>query len=170
MSAGAQAESRFDPKHPFTRGEAFAAGIGISELLGRRYQRVFHGLYVTSSIKATPLVRSTAGLRVMGEGAHVSHDTAVMLWGGVAPDTTQTHLSVLPGRGVRSLRQGIKAHLAHPDSAVVQHRGVRISTPQQAFLDLAASGVRLVDLVIAGDSLVTSARVAPSSLIEAAGA
>ena len=48
--------------------------------------------------------------------------------------------------------------------------GLPISTPVQAFLDLASVGTSLVDLVIAGDSLVKATKLDPAALVEAADA
>ena len=48
--------------------------------------------------------------------------------------------------------------------------GVPISTPVQAFLDLASVGVNLVDLVIAGDSLVKANNLDPRHFVAAAAA
>jgi hypothetical protein len=43
---------------------------------------------------------------------------------------------------------------------------VLVSTPWQAFADLASTGTDLVDLVVAGDSLVKAARIAPEAIVE----
>ncbi|HEX8510522.1 MAG TPA: DUF559 domain-containing protein [Propionibacteriaceae bacterium] len=46
--------------------------------------------------------------------------------------------------------------------------GILVSSPMQAFLELAAAGVPLVDLVVAGDSLVKAANALPQQFIDAA--
>jgi hypothetical protein len=48
--------------------------------------------------------------------------------------------------------------------------GIRMSTPVQAFLDLASIGVSLVDLVIAGDSLVKANDLDPVLFVVGAAA
>lgn len=45
--------------------------------------------------------------------------------------------------------------------------GLRVSSPEQTFIDL-ATGLSLVDLVVLGDSLVTKRRTSPLKLVEAA--
>jgi hypothetical protein len=65
-------------------------------------------------------------------------------------------------------RSGIAAHLAGADVRVTTRYGLAISTPVQAFLDLASVGVGLVDPVIAGDSLVKATKLDPVALVEAA--
>ena len=65
-------------------------------------------------------------------------------------------------------RSGVAAHLAGEGAAVTTCRGLSLSTPAQAFIDLAGVGTSLLDLVIAGDSLVKATSLEPDALIEAA--
>jgi hypothetical protein len=71
-------------------------------------------------------------------------------------------------RQERCRRSGVAPHLAGAGVRVTTRYGLAISTPVQAFLDLASVGVGLVDLVIAGDSLVKATRLHPVALVEAA--
>jgi hypothetical protein len=70
--------------------------------------------------------------------------------------------------GTRSVRRGVRSHRAPSGNTGVLHRGLLVSPPDEAFLDLAAAGVDLVELVIAGDSLVRARRTTPERLVEAA--
>lgn len=150
-----------------SRGLARELGIPVTTLAGPGFQKLFYDAYVPAGQRVTTLVRARTALELVPEATRISHHTAVMLWGGVAPDTSEVHLST-SCRERRSKRRGIVCHLADPRTPSTRHRGVAISTPTQAFLELAATGVSLVDLVIAGDSLVKATRVSPSTFIAAA--
>lgn len=157
-----------DTSVPFTRAEARAAGLGIDLLRGRSFHRVLYDLYVAASTPLTPRLLAQAVLRIAPPGAYVSHHTAAKLWGGVVPDVCETHLTV-PRKENRLDRAGVRSHVPRAAAAPsVELRGVRLSSPVQTFLDLAASGLNLVDLVVLGDSLVKRRRTTPDALIEAA--
>jgi hypothetical protein len=98
---------------------------------------------------------------------HVSHHTAVRLWGGVAPDSADIHVS-MASREARCRRAGVSAHLGNPAAETTIWDGVHVSTPVPAFLDLASVGVTLVDLVIAGDTLTKANELDPKEFVAAA--
>lgn len=152
---------------PFTRAQALAAGMTLRELIGPRYQRIFHGVYLDQTIRLDVRHRALAALLIAPPDARASHHTAVRLWGGCAPPTTETHISVrAPGH--RSLRRGITSHRLCFDGAPSRIKGVAVSNPTQAFLELASTGIGLVELVVAGDSLARRGRATPAQLISAA--
>ena len=155
----------FDERVPFTRAEARAAGISVKALMGGRYQRLFFDLYVAAAIVITPLVRAKAALKVCPAGSQVSHFTAAELWGAVVPYQPLTHLSS-PQPGVRSERRGVHSHRLSAHSHAVRFRGIRVSSPEQTFIDLACV-LPLVELVVLGDSLVKANRTTVSRLVEA---
>lgn len=150
-----------------TRESARRSGVPLAELLGSSYTRFFHDTYVPASVKPTVANRAQVAVQLFGGRGYVSHHTAVQLWGGVAPPTAEVHLSFV--RGPRGQVRGISAHRAAQTVAVTTLRNVPISSPVQAFLDLASVGASLVDLVIAGDSLVKATRVSPDEFMRAAG-
>jgi len=156
-----------DRSRPFTRAEALAAGITVSELAGPKFQRIFHGIYLPSTVRVEILDRARAALKVGGEGSYVSHHTAAALWGGWPPATSDTHICV-PGDTTRSVRRGIFAHRADPGVTPVKRRGIWLSPATQVFIQLAASRADLVDLVVLGDSLARAQHVTPQELIELA--
>lgn len=162
------ATRRLDPTHPFTRADARAAGIPISELRGSRFQKIFYDLYIAAGVEVTAVLRAHAALKVSPAGSVASHYTAAEIWGGVVPAQPRTHISV-PGAGNRSERRGIHAHASGPSTAKAVHRGVPLTPPDQTFLDL-ASQLSLVELVVLGDSLVRRGRTSPGSLVAAADA
>jgi very-short-patch-repair endonuclease len=152
-----------------TRAQARASGIKLADLRGPRFTRLFHDTYVPSSELTTLWLQAATVMKRLPAAHHVSHHTAVRLWGGVAPDDAGVHVSMLT-REDRCRRSGVAAHLAGEGAAITTCRGLSLSTPAQAFLDLASVGTSLVDLVIAGDSLVKATRLEPDALIEAADA
>ncbi len=157
----------FDVRKPFSRAQARAAGLQMARLLTREFHKIGHDQYVAASVPITSAIKAQAALNISTAGSHISHHTAADLWGAVVPATCHTHVSLPSDRG-RSVRRGIRSHVAAAGSQVTTFRGLRISTPEQAFLDLAAAGVDLVDLVVAGDSLVKRKRTTPEALVSAA--
>ena len=92
-------------------------------------------------------------LHASAPNTYISHFTAAELWGGVVPDAPDVHVSG-PDQTHRCRRRGVKAHTSDGKPAPIHHRGLAISSPAQTFLDLAAVGLSLVELVVLGDSLV----------------
>jgi hypothetical protein len=144
-------------------------GIALSDLLGPNFTRLFHDTYVSSGQMINLRLRASTIMKRLAVATHVSHHTAVRLWGGVAPDSADIHVS-MASREARCRRAGVAAHLGNPTAQTTICDGLRISTPVQAFLDLASAGIGLVDLVIAGDSLVKANDLDPMQFIAAANA
>lgn len=152
----------------FTRAKARATKLPLKELRGPRFARLFHDTYIPAGLITVRLQAATV-LKRLPAAHHVSHHTAVRLWGGIAPDSAEVHVSMAT-REARCRRQGVAAHLGAPDAQVTVCRGISVSTPVQAFLDLASAATTLVDLVIAGDSLIKANDLDPATFIEAADA
>lgn len=149
------------------RADARQNGVPIQELLSGRYQRLFYDAYVPSAVRVTPLLKARVALRLLPQAARISHHTAVQLWGGIAPQSPEVHVTMTEP-GLRCRREGIAAHFANAGDEASFHQGVALSTPTRAFLELAAAGVSLVDLVIAGDSLVRATKFMPQEFVDAA--
>lgn len=159
--------AELDSRKPFTRKSALALGMPLGELLSDRYRRIFHGIYVASRVELTVEMRARAALLVASRGSYASHHTAIALWGGWAPLTTETHVSsLIPS--TRSERRGIVSHAADPAVVPMTRLGLAVSPPGRAFVELAATRASLVDLVTAGDSLVRAGAVTPEELVLAA--
>ena len=77
------------------------------------------------------------------------------------PNQPLTHLSS-PQPGVRSERRGVHRHRLSAHAQAVRFRGIRVSSPEQTFIDLACV-LSLVDLVVLGDSLVKARRTTVDS-------
>jgi hypothetical protein len=159
-------EPELDERRPFSRADARDSGIPVKHLRSARFRKLFYDLYICADIVVTPAVLASAVLRISPFGSHASHFTAAEIWGGVVPAQPLTHVSSRVG-GMRSQRQGVASHQSSRGSQVVIFQGVRVSCPEQAFIDLATE-IALVDLVVLGDSLVSKRRTTPGALIAAA--
>lgn len=156
----------FDPRIPFTRAEARAAGITVSELIGPRFHKLFYDVYVSSAVRATTQLRAEAALRLAGPDAWISHHTAAQLWGLPIDPDGHTHLSVLD-QADRLRRQGVKSHLGQVAAQRRLFRGLMVTTPTQTFLDLAAIGLPLVELVVLGDAMLRRELITRDGLAKA---
>lgn len=152
-----QPSGHLDPVQPFSRSDARAAGLPPTTLLGPHYRRLFYDVYVSSACRVDTVLRATAALAVAGPTAVLSHATAAAFWGAVVPHDEDVHVS-LPDGSPRCERRGIRAHRALQGAVVSQHQGLTVSSPLQALREMAADGVNLVDLVVAGDSLLKQHR------------
>jgi hypothetical protein len=155
-----------DTRNPFTRADARAAGITVKELISSRYQKVFYNLYVSAEVIVTPQVKARAALRLARPDSYASHRTAAELWGLPVPHDDHTHITV-PERGERLRRQGVKSHLGQAVARRTLRTGIPLSTPEQTFIDLAAIGVNLVDLVVLGDAMLKAELTTIPTLIGA---
>ncbi|TQL66237.1 uncharacterized protein DUF559 [Nocardioides albertanoniae] len=140
----------FDPTRPFTRAAAAARG-NIRDLRTPSYQRLLHGIYVAAPVETTPALIAEAALLPFGEKAWASHATAARVLGLPIPPLPGEHVTVVERRRRRSRRE-VACHLTKK-GWVKEVSGVRVSAPQQVFVELATQ-LTLVDLVIVGDHLV----------------
>jgi Protein of unknown function (DUF559) len=161
-----QQKYSLDVRNPFTRADARAAGITVKELISSRYQKVFYNLYVSADVVLTPQLRARAALRLASVDSYASHHTAAELWGLPVPHDDHTHITV-PEQGERLRRQGVKSHVGQGDARRTLRAGIPLSTPEQTFIGLAASGVTLVDLVVLGDAMLKAKLTTVPILIEA---
>lgn len=165
MTTYQKTPSLFDPRVPFSRAEARAAGISEKRLRTPAYQRIFHDTYLCSTVLPTIGVRVAAALKRVGAAtAYASHHTAAELWGIPVPVDGVVHVTAAKDEG-RNRCRGVVTHKPLTRSARVAVRnGVRLSAPEQVFCELAAAGVDLVDLVVAGDAMLKSKQVTRESL------
>jgi hypothetical protein len=162
-----QSVGPFDGRRPFTRATARAAGISVSRVVSGQYRKIFWDQYVSADVKVTTKVRATSALGVVPPGSHLSHHTAAALWGAVVPPDPNTHVWLSSPNG-RLVREGLKCHYGNGRPQVTRLEGMLISTPEQAFLDLASAGVGLVDLVVTAESLIKVRRTTPEALVDSA--
>jgi hypothetical protein len=167
MFVPARNQDAFDPRQPFSRAEARAAGLTAEMLLSRRFHKIFWDAYVARDIAITPLLRAKAVLKLVPRGSYISHHTAAELWGAAPPPNGATHVT-LPSACGRQVRQGVRSHYRRQPAQTTLRKGLPISTPEQTFLDLAAVGVPLVDLVVVADGVIKAGHTSTERLIEAA--
>jgi hypothetical protein len=80
MFVPAQRQRRFDPRQPFSRAGARAAGLTPEILLSKRFHKVFWDTYVAREVLITLLLRAKAVIRLVPSGSFISHHTAAELW------------------------------------------------------------------------------------------
>lgn len=144
--------TQLDTTRPFTRADAVAAGISPRMLAGSRFRRIFRDVHISSTTKETREERMLGALLLHPESAFASHTTAAEHYGVAVPASALTHISVFRDKD-RRWSVGIKPHVAPRHTRVVVHRGVRVSDRIRMFIELAAV-LELVDLVVAGDSML----------------
>jgi len=122
----------FNDTDPFSRAEARSAGISDKELRSGRYQRLFYELYLSAEVVVTQALRAKAVLKVCPRGSQVSHlhrGRAVGRHRG-EPATTSAAATRIAnpaaGDGLSSVEQPRR---------VVRFRGIRVSSPEQTFID-----------------------------------
>lgn len=146
------------------RGYVLPEGVTEWDLRSKRYRRLFRGIYVASSVTITPLLLAEAALLLADPRSVASHHSAARIWGGTVPEDGLTHITCF---GRRPQVAGVLAHRTKRGQVGTSLQGVRLTTPAQTFLDLAAT-LNLVELVVLGDSLVRKRRVTPEELVAAA--
>ena len=168
ISATAQTPAAFNPRQPFSRAQARAAGLTAEMLLSRRFHKICCDTYVAREVAITPLLRATAIIRLVPRGptSAITRQPSceVQLRQPTVLHTSPCHRPVVAWF-TRELDRTIASVRHRPRFA----RGLPISTPEQTFLDLAAVGVGLVDLVVVADSLIKAGHTSSELLIAAAG-
>lgn len=157
--------SVLEQRRPFTRADAIAAGIDPRLLRGRRFRRIFKGVYIAADVPPSPLQRVEAAVLLHPPGAFASHVSAARVYDLPIPHFADEHVSVF-AENDRRRRNGIQSHVAARSTPVGRLRGVRVSKPIPMFIEL-ASMLSLVDLVIVGDALVRRKACAPAELVDA---
>lgn len=158
-----------DLTRPFRRADGLTAGITRSELVGPMFRRIFTGVYIGSAAPRDPLERVIAALLIHPAGAIASHTSAARVYGVPLPDgLADEHVSVLAAKDRRP-RPGLRSHVARPGTEVARLRGLRVSAPAHAFVELATL-LTLVDLVVVGDYLARKEWVTPEELVAVADA
>jgi Protein of unknown function (DUF559) len=146
---------------PFTTARAAAAGVGEGRLRGGDLERPFHGVRMARSA-ATPVEAAVATVEMLCRAYAVrmrpveafSHRTAATLHGLPTPWSTDPVIEVvvLGPHGLPRSR-GVRGHRADMATRPVVVRGLRVVSPVDTWLQLAADlGVR--ELVMIGDALV----------------
>jgi len=153
----------FDPSKPFTRAEGIDGGLTVRQLRGRDVVRLFRNVYISRSVTRTLAVRAKAALLIAPEGALISHHTAALLWRGTVPDNSAIHVTI--GHKQTFDVPGIRTHRYLRVPKGFQRKGIRVTSPEQTFADL-AEFLDLVQLVTLGDRLVRREATTPARLMQ----
>lgn len=144
----------FNQRRPFSRATALAHGMTDDELRGPRFRSLFRGIYLAADVPVSPAVRAAGALIPFGPAARVSHATAARLYGVPVTLDPDEHVTV-PRPQDRRRRTGIQCHVNADAVPTRQANGLRASSPDQVFVELAGD-LPLVELVVVGDFLVRS--------------
>lgn len=143
-----------DLRHrPFSLREALKHGLTRRALGGKRFVRIFRGVYALAGLELRLREWLLAALLAGPEDAIVSHRSALAWWGLELSggDDGLIHLSTR--RNAVCLEDKVRVHRRlHPISAV-NVRGVRVTSPERTFVDCATQ-FTLVQLVAAADWLI----------------
>lgn len=119
---------------PFTRAEAHACGISDTALRGRRFVRLFTGIYRTARTEPTLELRLRAAHLVLPPGVAVSHVTNLRLRGFQVGSLTPLHFAT--NRPVRRVEPGVVLHRYRRDLELEVARGFVVLPPARTFVDL----------------------------------
>jgi hypothetical protein len=146
---------------PFTRGQALASGTSAAQLRRRDYVRLFHNVYIGRGSALSLASRARGALLIAPSTAVVSHHTAAQLWGGSVPESSALHGTI--SRAQSFDVRGVRTHESDRPRDVTTRGGIRLTTPEQTFVDLGSS-LDLVQLVVLGDRLVATRGTTPTEL------
>jgi len=149
----------------FTMASARALGMTRAQLRGPRYLRLAHDLVVRLDDALDEAERLQLLARALPADAAYSHGTAAALQGAPIDLPPRPHVVLTP-RSVLPQHAGLVVHqrLLQPQD-VVRHRGLRVTSGAQTFLDLAAL-VQREELLAIGDALWRGGHLDPDRLSE----
>jgi hypothetical protein len=147
----------------YSAASARAAGLSRGRLRGPSFVRLGHDLVVRLEDAIDVWERLRVLATVLPPDAAWSHLTAAHLLGAHVDAPLRSHVALTPRR-VLPQRADLVVHgrrLAKDD--VVEHRGLRVTSGAQTFLDLAAL-LPPAELVAVGDALLAADHLTPSAL------
>jgi very-short-patch-repair endonuclease len=122
-----------------TREQLLKLGLGAEAILYRvrigRLIRVYAGVYAVGHLPTMPIDRASAAVLACGDGAVLSHGSAMCLWGWWKRWELPFEVTARSARR----REGIRIHRSRTltcDEATT-HLGIRVTSPARAFLDVA---------------------------------
>ncbi|WNV77457.1 DUF559 domain-containing protein [Geodermatophilus sp. DSM 44513] len=147
----------------YTVTSARAAGLTRAQLRGPRFLRLAHDLYALLDDAVDEVERLAVLASVLPADAAFAHGTAAAVLGAHLDLPRRPHVVLTPRR-VLPQRAELVVHarrLAAED--VVRHRGLRLTSGPQTFLDLAA-GLPAHELVAVGDALMRAGHLPAADL------
>ncbi|WP_262850749.1 DUF559 domain-containing protein [Mumia quercus] len=140
------------PDGPFTPAHAASAGVSARQLEGRRFIRLFRGVYVVAGTECTLTVWIRAALLLLPADTLASHLTALQLWGLELRSVLPLHFSTNTDSRVR--RSQIRLHRRRGRLRTYVRERIPCTGPDRTYVDCAALRLTLVELVQAADHLV----------------
>lgn len=135
-----------------TRGQIRQDGIAVAR-----------GAYISAAVPDTLRTRCGAWSRLLPPDAAFGLETAAALMGAPVPAPPAVQIVLRP-RPVLPQRRGLEVHIRRLTAAdVVEDGGLRICSPAQVFLDLAAR-LPPEGLLAVGDHLARTGRLDPADL------
>lgn len=160
----AQPALELDIRRPFTYAAGIAAGLRPAQLRGKRFRRLVTGVYIAAEVAPSPFHRVQAALLIHPPSAFAGCASAARVMDAPLPaGLAEEHINVFEHRH-RRRREGIRHHVVARTTPVVTYRGLRLSAPEQTFVELAVH-LSLVDLVVVGDYFVKTEWVTPEQLV-----
>lgn len=160
----AQPALELDIRRPFTYAAGIAAGLRPAQLRGKRFRRLVTGVYIAAEVAPSPFHRVQAALLIHPPSAFAGCASAARVMDAPLPaGLAEEHINVFEHRH-RRRREGIRHHVVARTTPVVTYRGLRLSAPEQTFVELAVH-LSLVDLVVVGDYFVKREWVTPEQLV-----
>ena len=148
----------------YTWRQARARGATRRQIL-QDGEPVAHGLYVSRAIPASLRAPCHAWTGVLPGDAAFGLETAGALLGAPVTPPPSVQAVVSP-RSVLPQRNGLNVHVRQlGEHDVIDHRGLRLTSPAQTFLDLAARQPE-AELVAIGDALMRAGHLQSAALDE----
>lgn len=147
----------------WTPAEARTAGLSRSRLRGSGFVRLAHGLTARLDDAVDEVQRLQLLARVLPDDAAFSHATAAALLGVPVAPPARAHIALTPRRVLPQRAQFVVHARRLLDADVVQHRGLRLTSGAQTYLDLAET-LPPWELVAVGDALLRTGHLDASSL------
>lgn len=136
---------------PFTLATAEAHGVSRAVLAGRRFVRLFHGVYVVAALPRTLVTWLQAALLRMPADAVVSHLSALRLWGLEPGGSDDLHLST--NTAAKTTLRGVRLHRRRGWLTPYERHGLRVTGPDRTVVDC-ATVLGIVQLVQAAEHLI----------------
>jgi Protein of unknown function (DUF559) len=133
-------------------------------LRGKRFRRLFHGVYAPVDLELTPWMWAFAALLVLPEGSAIARTTALWLWGVEVGPLLPIHAVTSHPHPVR--RPQLICHRRRRPVPSCRRRGVPVTTPELTFIE-SCQELGFVDRVTAGDWLLRLGHTTPTDLATA---
>jgi len=148
---------------PFTTAQAHQAGISKDALMGRRFRRLFRGVYCTAEQPVTFSLLVHAAFLILPADACLSHLSALRWLGVTMGPELPLHFST--NSATQTRHDGIILHRRQGLLRPRIHDGIRVLGADRSYVDC-ATRLGHVDLVRAGDWLVRLGLTTPDALME----